>query len=392
VDFTAFMNQEIIDKITTTFSSTFGSKPLLVASPGRINLIGEHTDYNNGFVFPAAIDKYIYAGINKASSGNCTVIALVANEQIEFDINSIQAISNGGWQNYILGVVGELQKIGKQIGAFNFLFSGDIPMGAGLSSSAALENSLVFGLNELFNLGLSRMEMILISQKAEHNYVGVKCGIMDQFASMMGDKKHALFLDCMTMKYEAVPLNLGDYVFLLLNTNVKHSLADSAYNKRRNTCETVVQQLNELGNDFSSLRDAINFKKDDLGKAVKGVPYNRSIYVIEELNRVLAAKKALLDNDLDLLGELMYQSHAGLQYLYEVSCQELDFLVEQAKTSDAIKGARMMGGGFGGCTINLIHKNAIESFIEKTSSLYKKTFDNELSAYVVRLSKGTCLL
>lgn len=378
------MNNQLIDTVKLEFLKTFNSNPLLVFSPGRINLIGEHTDYNNGYVFPAAIDKGIVTAIAKSTFKTSTLIALNTNDTFEFSLNNIVPIKNGSWQNYILGVIAEIQKTGKTIENFNLVFGGNIPIGAGLSSSAALENSVVFALNELFNLGFTKKEMIFISQKAEHNFVGVKCGIMDQYASMFGNKDTAILLDCESMKAKTVKLDLKDYSLLLINTNVKHSLAESAYNERRNICENVASQLGS-----SSLRHISLDQLDNVKKSLNDTEYNKALYVIQENNRVLEAYEAISKNNIIKLGKLLFESHEGLKNQYEVSCEELDFLVDYAKKSNMAIGARMMGGGFGGCTINLVETDILEQFKVKIAKSYHKTFSNNCSFYNIKLSEGT---
>jgi galactokinase len=381
------MNQALISNIKTQFIAKFKGNPVIIFSPGRINIIGEHTDYNDGFVFPAAVDKGIVAAIEKSDSGISTAYAVDKEEIIEFSVNNLKPSPQGSWQNYILGVVAEIQNRSKTIGNFNIAFGGDIPGGAGMSSSAALENSVVFGLNEIFNLGLSKEEMILISQKAEHHYVGVKCGIMDQYASMFGIKNNALLLDCRTIKSKPFEINFKDHELLLINTNVKHSLSDSAYNDRRSVCESIAGML-----QVKALRDATEIDLETIKESITPENYQKALYVIQENNRVIKASKAIEAGDLETLGKLIYASHAGLQHQYKVSCEELDFLVEQAKLNGHVLGARMMGGGFGGCTINLIAKSATESFKKVVSEAYKNKFDKECSIYFLELSDGTGII
>ena len=351
------MDTLLSNRIKDTFKNKFQGEPIMIFSPGRINIIGEHTDYNDGFVFPAAVDKGIVAAIGKSDSNASIAFAADKEEALEFSLNEIKPLAQGSWQNYILGVVAEIKNRSKILGNFNIVFGGDIPGGAGMSSSAALENSVVFGLNELFDLGLSKDDMILISQKAEHNYVGVKCGIMDQYASMFGIKNNALLLDCRTVKSKPFEIDFKDYELILINTNVKHSLSDSAYNDRRSVCESIAEMLN-----VKALRDTTEHDLETIKDQVTPENYQKALYVIQENERVVKASKAMEDGDLETLGELIYASHNGLQNQYKVSCNELDFLVEQAKTNPNILGARMMGGGFGGCTINLISKTETSSF------------------------------
>lgn len=382
------MNKELLNKIKTSFKERFETDPLMIFSPGRINIIGEHTDYNDGFVFPAAVDKGIVAAIGKNDSENPSMaFAVDKGEIVNFYLNDLKPSSEGSWENYILGVVAELQNWSKTVGNFNIAFGGDIPGGAGMSSSAALENSVVFGLNELFDLGLSKEDMILISQKAEHNYVGVKCGIMDQYASMFGIENHALLLDCRTVKSKPFEINFQDHELILINTNVKHSLSDSAYNDRRSVCESIASILK-----VKALRDATEYDLESIKELVTSDNYQKALFVIQENERTVKASKAMEEGDLKALGSLIYASHNGLQKHYKVSCEELDFLVEQAKLSGHVLGARMMGGGFGGCTVNLIQKSETASFKEFISETYKNQFHRECSIYSVTLSNGTGII
>ncbi len=378
------MNTKLVEEVTKHFISTFKTKPITIFSPGRINIIGEHTDYNGGFVFPAAVDKGIVAVIQKSNTGHSTAIALDLKSTIEFDLDKLKPSKEGSWENYVFGVVAEIQNRNKVIGDFNIVLKGDIPAGSGMSSSAALENSVVFGLNELFDLGLTKTEMILISQKAEHNYVGVNCGIMDQYASMFGIKNNALLLDCRTIESKPYEIDFKDHQLMLINTNVKHSLSDSAYNDRRSACESVAALLK-----VATLRDA---SEEDLEKIMDKVTpenYQKALYVIQEIERTQKAAKAIEKNDLETLGALIYASHNGLQHQYKVSCEELDFLVVQAKKNKHVLGARMMGGGFGGCTINLVAKKEANAFAEAASKAYQNKFNKECSVYFVALSDGT---
>jgi len=381
------MNTTLVNKIKTAFKETFKTEPLMIFSPGRINIIGEHTDYNDGFVFPAAVDKGIVAAIAKSDSNESKALAVDMDTIVSFSLNKLKPSTQGSWENYVFGVIAEIQNRSITIGNFNIAFGGDIPGGAGMSSSAALENSVVFGLNELFNLGLSKEEMILISQKAEHNYVGVKCGIMDQYASMFGIENNALLLDCRTVTSKPYEINFKDHELILINTNVKHSLSDSAYNDRRSVCESIAEMLK-----VKALRDATQYDLEAIKDKVTPENYQKALYVIQENNRAVKASKAMEAGDLELLGELIYASHEGLQHQYKVSCEELDFLVDQAKLNGHVLGARMMGGGFGGCTINLILKTETASFKTVVSEAYKNQFNKECSIYEVSLSNGTGII
>ncbi|MGB2273741.1 MAG: galactokinase [Flavicella sp.] len=381
------MNRQLIASVKESFETRFGEAPLLIFSPGRINLIGEHTDYNEGFVFPAAIDKGIVLAIQKSEASCSNAYALDMEALHSFGLEGLEPLAEGGWQNYVLGVVAELQKLGHSIGNFNMVFAGDIPSGAGMSSSAALENSVVYGLNELFGLALSKNEMIFISQKAEHHFAGVKCGIMDQYASMFGVENNALLLDCRITKAQPFPIDFKEYGLLLINTNVKHDLSESAYNNRRKVCEEVADLLG-----VKALRDASLEDLEQVKDKISTEDFEKASYIIEENSRVALFAEAIQNEDLALLGELLYRSHDGLSDKYRVSCVELDYLVGVAKNQTAILGARMMGGGFGGCTINLILKSEINDFVEEISENYKNTFNKDCSVYQVALSAGTRII
>ena len=378
------MNKKLVKQVKRSFKEQFKTKSLVVFSPGRINLIGEHTDYNDGFAFPAAINKGIALAINKSHTKICTACALNKNEIYNFNTEIIKPLKDGGWRNYMLGVVAQLQLLGKQVGNFNAVFAGNIPEGAGMSSSAALENSFVFGLNELFNLGLTKHEMILVSQKAEHNFADVKCGIMDQYVSMFGLKKSALLLDCRTMESQPYKIDFKDYKWMLINTNVKHDLSESEYNDRREVCERVSGLLR-----LNALRDASKKDIDRIKSDISEEDYQKTLYVINENLRVKQFSEAIKNGDLKALGNLLYQSHEGLSTKYKVSCKELDFLVDRAKENPNVLGSRMMGGGFGGCTINLVKKDAFKTFKKEISKKFEAEFEYDCSVYTVKLSRGT---
>jgi len=378
------MNKKLVKQVKRSFKEQFKTKPLIVFSPGRINLIGEHTDYNDGFAFPAAINKGIAVAISKSDAKTSNVYALNKNEIHNFNTENIRPLKDGCWRNYMLGVVAELQILRKQVGNFNAVFAGNIPGGAGMSSSAALENSFVYGLNKLFNLGLSKHDMILVSQKAEHNFAGVKCGIMDQYASMFGLKKSALLLDCRTIESQPYKIDFKDYKLMLINTNVKHDLSESEYNDRREVCERVSGLLH-----LDALRDASKEDLDRIKNDISDEDYQKALYVINENNRVKQFSEAIKKDDIQALGVLLYQSHEGLSTKYKVSCRELDFLVDRAKENPNVLGSRMMGGGFGGCTINLVKKDAFKTFKKEISKKFEAEFEYDCSVYTVKLSRGT---
>jgi len=381
------MNQTLINSIDQSYKSLFGDNPILINSPGRINIIGEHTDYNEGFVLPAAINKGIIAALGKSNNAYCAIFAYDLNEKFEFNSQNTTPVFDGNWRNYILGVVGEIQKKGLKIPPFNLVFGGDIPNGAGLSSSAALENSVVFGLNKLFDLGLNKEDMILISQKAEHNYVGVRCGIMDQYSSMFGEKDHALLLDCRTQEANSIKIDFKDYELLLINTNVTHKLVDAEYNERRNVCEKVANLLK-----LKALRDATREHLNAIKEQLTEDEFQKALYIIEENSRVLKAAKMIAENNILELGKLLFEAHNGAQFQFKISCTELDFLVEEARQNPNVIGARMMGGGFGGCTINIVKKGELEKYAEEVSEAYRKQFNKECSVYFIKLSNGTHII
>ncbi len=370
------------------FETLYGAEPLIFKSPGRVNIIGEHTDYNEGFVLPAAIDKAVYVAINKREDQEIRLYAVDYNESFSVSRTSIMP-SETGWANYILGVVDQLQTKGYQLGGFNLVLDGDVPLGAGLSSSAAVECATIYALNELFGLGIDKMTMVKMAQKAEHIYAGVKCGIMDQFASMFGKKDHVIRLDCLSLEYEYVPLDLKGYKVVLFNTNVKHSLSSSEYNTRREQCEQGVQWIKEHYPEVTSLRGATLQMLETFVLPNDELIYSRCKYVVEENIRLLEGCEDLKNGNIKGLGQKMFQTHEGLSKEYEVSCKELDFLVDAVKSNPNVLGARMMGGGFGGCTINLVKEDAIDALVEKLSISYKAATGLELSAYITQIENGS---
>ena len=368
------------------FGENFSGSPKLYFSPGRINLIGEHIDYNDGFVMPAAIDKGIYFAIAENQTDTVHFYSIDFNEHFAISIQDIQI--NNGWRNYVLSVVNEFKLLGVSLQGFNCVFGGDIPLGAGMSSSAALEGGLAFALNEMFSVGLSREDLALLCQRAEHNFPIVKCGIMDQFANMMGKKDHVILLDCKTLQHSYFPLVKEGYKIVLLNSKVHHSLAAGEYNIRRQRCEQGLAILRSLLS-IQSFRDITSADELEIGKSAMTLEqYNCCKYVVEEIGRTKKAAKLLQSNDMQGFGKLMYATHEGLSKLYEVSCSELDFLVDQAKLFPAVIGSRLMGGGFGGCTINLVEATGVENFIEQTIIAYEQQFKIHSEAYIVATSDG----
>ena len=377
--------------IEAAFQKKFGTICLIVRSPGRVNLIGEHTDYNNGFVLPAAIDKAAYVAIAKRTDNKVVMYATAFNQDFEISLKEIKTTTLG-WPNYILGVIDQIQKTGVELGGCNLLIDGDIPIGAGLSSSAALECATLFAFNELFGLQFTRIQMAFMAQKAEHDFAGVHCGLMDMFASLFGKKDHVIKLDCRSLEYEYVPLDIKGYKILLLNTNVKHALSSSEYNTRRIQCEQSITWIQQQEPTVNSLRDATieMLEKYVLPKDI--LIYNRCKYVVEENIRLISACADLENGNIEALGKKMFATHEGLKSLYEVSCPELDFLVDQVKGHPAVLGARMMGGGFGGCTINIVKEEAIESLVTMLEPLYEKHTQKQLSHYIASIEAGTSML
>jgi galactokinase len=360
-----------------------------ITSPGRINIIGEHLDYNDGFVLPAAIDKRIILKlVANGTPSRCTVRSKGFDGVLEVDLNSL-APSTENWHNYILGVLNELQLIAQGVKGFDCEMETNVPAGSGVSSSAALECGLAFGLNELFALGLSRWQLAQLCQRAEHTFVGTKCGIMDQFASLMGKKDHALLLDCQSLAFEYIPTHLDPYVLLMLNTNVTHNLAASGYNDRREESAAALTLVAERFQVEPSYRNLTLAMVDECENALGDMLYRRCRYVVEENQRVLEAAEALKKGNLTRLGQLMYLSHQGQRKKYEVSCPELDLLVDLAHTEEAVLGARMVGGGFGGCTLNVIHRAHVDAFVAKATKAYQQKFGIGLTSFVTVPSDGT---
>ena len=362
---------------------------LVVESPGRINLIGEHTDYNLGYVLPTAIEKKITFKFKRNHTDKeCNLYSLGYNTGFTLQLDKI-AKSNVEWENYILGVLNEILLRTDKLRGFDCTIESKLPMGSGLSSSAALECGLAFGLNELFDLGLSKMDIVLLSQKAEHTFVGTQCGIMDQFASVMSEKGHVILLDCQSLEHQQIPIQIDPYKMIMLNTKVSHNLASSEYNTRKRECEEGVAILQGHYPEVTSLRNANNEMLEVCKSEMSATIFKRCSFIINENDRVLKTANALKSNDLNLFGALLYEAHEGISKLYEVSCPESDFLVDFSKQYDAVLGARQTGGGFGGCTLNIVHKDKVDDFVEAASKAYKAAFNTELDAFEVKPSAGT---
>ena len=386
------MNDILVQNTTAFFEKSFGSAPQkVVLSPGRINIIGEHIDYNDGYVLPAAIDKVICFAFAKNDTQKSRIVAIDLNEDFEIDQTQEIVLSDVVWTNYIRGVIKQLQDNGFAFEGFNCVFSSNIPVGSGLSSSAALECGTIFGITALFDLKIEKVDISLLGQKAEH-WVGINCGIMDQFSSVHGVENKVIKLDCNTLDFEYHNADFKDYSLVLFDSNVKHSLFTSEYNNRRIECEQGLAIIKENFPAIKSFRDCTEEQLLSIQDKISETVFKRVHFVVKEINRVIKACEALDNGNIELLGQLLFETHYGLSQEYEVSCAELDMLVDTAKADDAIIGSRLMGGGFGGCTINLIKKGHENEVKSKFSNLYLDTFGIELKFYDVKISNGTTLL
>ena len=370
------------EKIKKVFEEKFGGEGAIYASAGRINLIGEHTDYNGGFVFPGAIDKVIMAEIRPNGTDKVRVFSIDIDDYAEFGLKEEDAPEQG-WARYVFGVCREILKRGFEVHGFDAVFAGNVPLGAGLSSSAALESCFAFALNDLFNQNkIPQFELALIGQSTEHNYCGVNCGIMDQFASVHGKKGNLMRLDCRSLEYEYFPFNPEGYTLVLVDSRVKHELKDSPYNKRRESCERVARKLG-----IETLRDATMEMLEGVKADISDEDYHRAKFVIGEKQRVLDVCDALNNGDYETVGQKMYETHHGLSKDYEVSCEELDFLNDVAKEM-GVTGSRIMGGGFGGCTINLVKNDLHDKFVAEVVKKFNEKYGHEPKIYDVVISDG----
>lgn len=370
------------DKLRTAFTERFSSKPIFYASAGRINLIGEHTDYNGGFVFPGAIDKYIMTAININGTDKVRLYSVDMNQYTEFELREEDKPAEQ-WACYVFGVCREILKRGFEVKGFDAVFAGNVPLGAGLSSSAALESCFAYALNDLFNDNkISIFELALIGQSTEHNYCGVNCGIMDQFASVFGKKDCLMRLDCRSLEFKYFPFKPVGYKLVLVNSQVKHELVDSPYNKRRESCERVAKTLG-----VETLRDADMSMLEAAKAQISDEDYKRAVYVIGEKQRVLDVCEALEKGDYETVGQRMYETHHGLSKDYEVSCEELDFLNDVAKEC-GVTGSRIMGGGFGGCTINLVKEDLYDTFVQTAKTKFNEKYGIEPIIIDVVISDG----
>ena len=378
---------DILNNVVTKFKEKFNKEPTIYYSPGRINFIGEHIDYNDGFVMPAAINKGIYYAIAENGSESLNFISIDFKDTLSIRISDIKKSTS--WKNYVLSVVNEFLLLNKKVKGFDCVFGGNIANGAGMSSSAAVEGGLAFAINEINGFDLDRKDLALLCQRAEHNFPGVMCGIMDQYANMFGKEDHVILLDCKEVQNKYFKLDLNNYEVVLINSNVHHSLASSAYNERRKQCEEGLSVL-QKEKGIASFRDVKSIEElNEVKDKMPAVVFKRCKYVVEEIHRTLEAGKLLEANDIQTFGRLMYQTHYGLRDLYEVSCNELDFLVAEAEKDANVIGSRLMGGGFGGCTINLVEKDGVKKFVASVIEAYQKKFHIDAEYFEVSLEDGT---
>jgi galactokinase len=376
--------------IKEAFVKQYGQEPsIIVRSPGRVNIIGEHTDYNDGFVLPASIDKAVYLGMSLRDDDEIHLTAVDLYETFSTSIAELKPVGDINWPNFMLGAAAQFVKKGLLTKGFNAALCSDVPMGAGLSSSAAVESATVFALNELFGSGIDRIEMVRMAQKAEHEFAGVMCGIMDMFASVMGKKDHVIKLDCRSLEFEYVPFKLEGIKIVLLNTNVKHSLASSEYNTRRKETAQAVSWIQEHLPNVHSLRDATIAMLDEYVLPKDALIDQRARFVVEEIERLVTGCEDLKQGNIAALGKKMFATHDGLSKMYEVSCPELDFLVDFVRDRPEVIGARMMGGGFGGCTINLVKEEAIDQLVADVKPAYEAATGLTLDYYIGSIQNGT---
>ncbi len=380
----------MIAQIEALFREKFGRQPIIIAAPGRVNLIGEHTDYNNGFVLPGAVDKKIYMAVAENNSNEVNIYAKQFDNTFSFSLDDIHPVK--GWPTYLLGVSFYMLQAGANMRGMDVIIDGDIPVGAGMSSSAALCSAFGVAINDVFENGFSPMQLAFIGQKTEHHFAELQCGIMDQFASLHGKAGHVMKLDCRNLEYEYIPFDFPDHRIVLVNSMVSHSLASTEYNTRREQCEEGVAILKtKLNKEVLSLRDITIEELEANKSALSEVVYRRCSYILAENQRLLKGCDLLQQNDLAGFGKLMIQSHEGLSKWYEVSCPELDFLQEKAMEVAGVKGSRMMGGGFGGCTINIVPVDKLEAFSAYVSEAYMGAYHKSPEIYVTQLDQGAAV-
>jgi len=382
---------EVVGLIADKFHKRFGAKPLFVVSPGRVNLIGEHTDYNEGFVLPGATDKAIVFAAARRTDAVCHFVSHDFEQEFRCELDSLHR-SPLRWPDYLQGVIDQFLQAGHKVGGFNCVFGGNIPIGAGMSSSAAIEGGLAFALNVLFNLGLDSLTLVKLAQKAENEFVGVRCGIMDQFINIHGQENKVLKLDCRSLAYEHFPFEREDLRIVVSDTLVRRELAGSEYNVRRRQCEDGVNLLRKYRPEVRSLRDVDLELLQAHQAEFDPVIFRRCDYVVRENIRVAEACVDLLRGDFKSFGERMYDSHAGLRDDYEVSSAELNALVEAAARVPGVLGSRMMGAGFGGCTISLVESAAVPDFEARVSRDYQAAAGQAPKIHIIKIKAGTHLI
>lgn len=377
--------------IVEQYGEQFDTHPLLVRACGRINIIGEHTDYNEGYVLPASVDKHIFFALAENGTEYCQLHAANLGDSYRFNIHEMVPCEKG-WANHLMGILQQFQKAGIAMEGIDCVFGGDLPIGSGMSSSAALECGFALGICALFNLEMSRKDLALLAQRGSHEFVGIPCGIMDQFASLMGREGQAIKLDCRSLSYEYIPLELGDFELVLVNSKVSHELGNSAYGQRVAECRAGVAVLQQHFPEVNSLRDASLDMLEQVRAELGEVVYRRCIYVVKENSRLLEACDCLSAGDMEGLGRLLLETHAGLRDEYEVSCAEIDFLVDFAAAHPACLGSRVMGGGFGGSTISLVKREAVPAFCKEIETAYRKKYGIKAATYLARVVDGTSTL
>lgn len=388
------MNKHRLKNASEQYSRLFDltGDETIVFSPGRINVIGEHVDYNDGMMLPAAIDLGIYLIGQKRQDNSVNLYASEFKESVTIDTSKQVVRGSVSWANYIIGVIAQFQKRNIHVPGFNLVFEGDLPIGAGLSSSAALECGIATFIDHITDSNIDKIELLKMAQKSEHDFAGVQCGIMDQFASMMGKKDHLILLDSDSLEYKHIKIDLSNYCFVLIDSHVKHSLAASEYNLRREECYQVLSQIKARNGSVKNFKDCTLVMLSGIQNELDPTLFRRGKYVIEEMARVKKVVNALNENNMVKLGELMYETHWGLSEDYEVSCKEVDFLCEVTLEHDPVLGSRMMGGGFGGCTLNLIEKGSADTISREIAAAYKNKFKINPTIIPVNLSAGTTII
>jgi galactokinase len=374
-------------QLTQKFAALFGTAPIVIQAPGRVNLIGEHTDYNDGFVMPAAIPFHTNVAISARTDERLVISSENYREQVEFAVAELPPAARRHWSDYIVGVVSKLKELGIHVGGANLLIGGDVPQGAGLSSSASLEVAVCQALLEVAGQSMTGTEMALLCQRAENEFVGARCGIMDQFVSVHGERDHALLLDCRSLEYSHLPLPPEAGV-VICNTMVRHSVAQGEYNQRRRECEAGAHFFAERGLGVKALRDVSMEEFQKHADALPETIRKRCRHVLSENTRVIEAAAALSRQDFAEFGRLMGQSHRSLRDDFAVSCRELDAMVDLAEEIDGVYGARMTGGGFGGCTVNLVKGGSMENFRKKIASEYQRVTGQGPQIYVCTPADG----